>query len=30
MPKTEEEIEKEKEMKKTYINLKPAKAYRFH
>lgn len=30
IPKTDEEIEHEKEMKKTYINLKPARAYRFH
>ena len=28
--KTEEEEELAKQMKKTYVNLKPAKAYRFH
>jgi hypothetical protein len=28
--KTEEEEELAKEMKKTYVNLKPARKYRFH
>lgn len=28
--KTEEDEKKEAELKKTYINLKPARKYRFH
>lgn len=28
--KTEEDEEKEKQLKKTYVNLKPARKYRFH
>lgn len=28
--KTEQDEEMEKQMKKTYINLKPARKYRFH
>lgn len=29
-PKTEEDEEMAKQMKKTYVNLKPARKYRFH
>jgi hypothetical protein len=29
-PKTEEDEELAKQMKKTYVNLKPARKYRFH
>jgi hypothetical protein len=29
-PKTEEDEEMTKQMKKTYVNLKPARKYRFH
>jgi len=28
--KTEEDLKQEEIMKKTYVNLKPARAYRFH